>query len=200
MRARAADPNSTTCASPGLHRSRAARCRQNVTQMHYARQGIITPEMEYVAIRENGTGRRKPARHRPQGEKMAKLLGRQHKGQDFGAAIPAEITPSSCATKSPAAAPSSPTTSTTPSEPMIIGRNFLVKINANIGNSAVAPPSTRKWTRWSGPSAGARHGDGPVHRQEHPRNPRVDHPQQPVPIGTVPIYQALEKVAARPRT
>jgi phosphomethylpyrimidine synthase len=84
--------------------------------MHYARQGIITPEMEYVAIRENvnraayleslrNTG--------PMGEKMVKLLGRQHKGQDFGASIPPRSPPSSCAPKWPAAAPSSPTTSTT---------------------------------------------------------------------------------------
>jgi phosphomethylpyrimidine synthase len=80
------------------------------------------------------------------GEKMAALLGRQHPGQNFGASIPKKSPRNSCAAKSPAAAPSSPTTSTTRSEPMIIGRNFLVKINANIGNSALGS-SIRKKSR-----------------------------------------------------
>jgi len=116
-RARAADAKLDELRFPGLHRKpRRAKAGANVTQMHYARQGIVTPEMEYIAIRENlrrqeyieslkATG--------PMGDKMAKLLGRQHPGQSFGASIPAEITPNSCAMKSPAAAPSSPTTSTT---------------------------------------------------------------------------------------
>jgi phosphomethylpyrimidine synthase len=78
---------------------------------------------------------------------------------------------------------------------MIIGRNFLVKINANIGNSAVASSHrARKSRRWSGRSAGARHRDGPLHRQEHPRHREWILRNSPVPIGTVPIYQALEKV------
>jgi phosphomethylpyrimidine synthase len=87
---------------------------------------------------------------------MVKLLGRQHKGQDFGASIPAEITPEFVRSEVARGRAIIPNNINHPeSEPMIIGRNFLVKINANIGNSAVGPPSTRKWTRWCGPSAGA---------------------------------------------
>ena len=141
-RQRAADKALDDLRFPGLHRKpRRAKAGMNVSQMHYARKGIITPEMEYVAIRENlnraayleslrSTG--------PQGEKMAKLLGRQHPGQSFGAAIPAEITPEFVRSEVARGRAIIPNNINHPeSEPMIIGRNFLTKINANIGNSAV---------------------------------------------------------------
>ncbi len=82
---------------------------------------------------------------------------------------------------------------------MIIGRNFLVKVNANIGNSASPLPSKKKWKSWYGPRAGERYGDGSLHRSLYSRNPRVDFRNSPVPIGTVPIYQALEKVKGSPK-
>ncbi|WP_284190126.1 phosphomethylpyrimidine synthase ThiC, partial [Zoogloea oryzae] len=168
-------------------------------QMHYARQGIITPEMEYVAIRENlnraaylenlrNTG--------PMGEKMVKLLGRQHKGQDFGAAIPAEITPEFVRAEVARGRAIIPNNINHPeSEPMIIGRNFLVKINANIGNSALGSSINEEvdkmtWaTRWGGDTVMDLSTGKNIHetREWIIRN-------SPVPIGTVPIYQALEKV------
>jgi phosphomethylpyrimidine synthase len=184
---------------PGLHRKPLrAKAGQNVSQMHYARQGIITPEMEYVAIRENNNRRAYIESLRStgkMGEKMAALLGRQHPGQNFGASIPEEITPEFVRSEIARGRAIIPNNINHPeSEPMIIGRNFLVKINANIGNSALGSPSGRSRENDLVDPLGRRHRDGPVHRQEHPRNPRMDHPQQPGPIGTVPIYQALEKV------
>ncbi|HQX08359.1 MAG TPA: phosphomethylpyrimidine synthase ThiC, partial [Zoogloea sp.] len=199
-RARAADPKLDELRFPGLHRKpRRAVAGANVSQMHYARQGIITPEMEYVAIRENvnraayleslrATG--------PMGDKMAALLGRQHKGQDFGASIPAEITPEFVRSEVARGRAIIPNNINHPeSEPMIIGRNFLVKINANIGNSALGSSINEEvdkmtWaTRWGGDTVMDLSTGKNIHetREWIIRN-------SPVPIGTVPIYQALEKV------
>ena len=148
-RQRAADPSLNDLRFPGLHRKpRRALPGRNVSQMHYARQGIITPEMEYVAIRENVNRQQYLENLRntgPMGEKMVKLLGRQHKGQDFGASIPAEITPEFVRAEVARGRAIIPNNINHPeSEPMIIGRNFLVKINANIGNSALGS-SIQPW-------------------------------------------------------
>ncbi|HZW11633.1 MAG TPA: phosphomethylpyrimidine synthase ThiC [Noviherbaspirillum sp.] len=183
-----------------LHRKpRRAKAGKNVTQMHYARQGIITPEMEYVAIRENL--RRKEyieglKTSGPMGQKLADLMGRQHPGQSFGAAIPAEITPEFVRSEIARGRAIIPNNINHPeSEPMIIGRNFLVKINANIGNSAVTSSigeEVEKMTwaiRWGGDTVMDLSTGKHIHetREWIIRN-------SPVPIGTVPIYQALEKV------
>ncbi len=183
-----------------LHRKpRRAKAGKNVTQMHYARQGIITPEMEYIAIRENL--RRKEyidslKASGPNGAKLAELMGRQHPGQAFGAAIPAEITPEFVRDEVARGRAIIPNNINHPeSEPMIIGRNFLVKINANIGNSAVTSSigeEVEKMTwaiRWGGDTVMDLSTGKHIHetREWIIRN-------SPVPIGTVPIYQALEKV------
>ncbi|WP_374262184.1 phosphomethylpyrimidine synthase ThiC [Zoogloea sp.] len=199
-RARAADPALDELRFPGLHRKpRRALPGKNVSQMHYARQGIITPEMEYVAIRENVNRQAYLESLRatgPQGEKMAKLLTRQHKGQDFGAAIPSEITPEFVRSEVARGRAIIPNNINHPeSEPMIIGRNFLVKINANIGNSALGSSINEEvdkmtWaTRWGGDTVMDLSTGKNIHetREWIIRN-------SPVPIGTVPIYQALEKV------
>ncbi|MEY2632920.1 MAG: hypothetical protein RIR00_1574, partial [Pseudomonadota bacterium] len=199
-RRRAADPELDELRFPGLHRKpRRAKAGANVSQMHYARRGIITPEMEYVAIRENlnraayleslkATG--------PMGDKMAKLLGRQHPGQSFGAAIPAEITPEFVRSEVARGRAIIPNNINHPeSEPMIIGRNFLTKINANIGNSALGSSISEEvdkmtWSiRWGGDTVMDLSTGKNIHetREWIIRN-------SPVPIGTVPIYQALEKV------
>jgi phosphomethylpyrimidine synthase len=199
-RQRAADPKLDELRFPGLQRQpRRARVGANVTQMHYARRGIITPEMEFVAIRENlrraeyveslkATG--------PMGEKMARLLTRQHPGQNFGAAIPAEITPEFVRSEIARGRAIIPNNINHPeSEPMIIGRNFLVKINANIGNSALGSSISEEvdkmtWAiRWGGDTVMDLSTGKNIHetREWIIRN-------SPVPIGTVPIYQALEKV------
>ena len=199
-RARAADPRLDELRFPGLQRQpRRARAGANVTQMHYARQGIITPEMEFVAIRENlrraeyveslkSSG--------PMGEKMARLLTRQHPGQNFGASIPAEITPEFVRSEIARGRAIIPNNINHPeSEPMIIGRNFLVKINANIGNSALGSSINEEvdkmtWAiRWGGDTVMDLSTGKNIHetREWIIRN-------SPVPIGTVPIYQALEKV------
>ena len=122
-----------------LHRKpRRAKAGKNVTQMHYARAGIITPEMEYIAIRENLCRKEYLENLKssgPNGAKLAELMGRQHPGQSFGAAIPAEITPEFVRSEIARGRAIIPNNINHPeSEPMIIGRNFLVKINANIGN------------------------------------------------------------------
>ena len=178
---------------------RRARAGKNVTQMHYARQGIITPEMEYVAIRENlrraeyveslkASG--------PMGEKLAAMMSRQHTGQSFGAAIPAMITAEFVRDEIARGRAIIPANINHPEiEPMIIGRNFLVKINANIGNSAVTSSigeEVEKMTwaiRWGGDTVMDLSTGKHIHetREWIIRN-------SPVPIGTVPIYQALEKV------
>jgi len=165
---------------------RRAKAGCNVTQMHYARQGIITPEMEYVAIREN---------MRLEIIKDA-LLTQQHAGESFGAAIPKEITPEFVrqeVARGRAIIPAN--INHTELEPMIIGRNFLVKINGNLGNSAVTSSiedEVDKMTwgiRWGSDTIMDLSTGKNIHetREWIIRN-------SPVPIGTVPIYQALEKV------
>ncbi|NDC08236.1 MAG: phosphomethylpyrimidine synthase ThiC [Oxalobacteraceae bacterium] len=183
-----------------LHRKpRRAKAGKNVTQMHYARQGIVTPEMEYIAIRENL--RRKEyietlKTSGPTGTKLAEMMMRQHAGQSFGASVPAEITPEFVRDEVARGRAIIPANINHPeSEPMIIGRNFLVKINANIGNSAVTSSigeEVEKMTwaiRWGGDTVMDLSTGKHIHetREWIIRN-------SPVPIGTVPIYQALEKV------
>ena len=155
----------------------------NVTQMHYARRGIITPEMEYIAIRET--------------QKQHELTDmRQHDGESFGANTPKIITPEFVRSEVAAGRAIIPNNINHPeSEPMIIGRNFLVKINANIGNSALGSSideevSKMTWaTRWGADTIMDLSTGNHIHetREWLIRN-------SPVPIGTVPIYQALEKV------
>ncbi|WP_085315162.1 phosphomethylpyrimidine synthase ThiC [Derxia lacustris] len=178
---------------------RRAKAGANVTQMHYARQGIVTPEMEYIAIRENARRKEYLEGLRaggPTGEKLARLIGRQHPGQSFGASIPEEITPEFVRDEVARGRAIIPANINHPeTEPMIIGRNFLVKINANIGNSAVSSgigEEVEKMTwsiRWGGDTVMDLSTGKHIHetREWIVRN-------SPVPIGTVPIYQALEKV------
>jgi phosphomethylpyrimidine synthase len=183
-----------------LHRKpRRAKAGKNVSQMHYAKKGIVTPEMEYIAIRENL--RRKEYLESlkasgPMGHKLADLMLRQHPGQNFGASIPSEITPEFVREEVARGRAIIPNNINHPeSEPMIIGRNFLVKINANIGNSAVTSSigeEVEKMTwaiRWGGDTVMDLSTGKHIHetREWIIRN-------SPVPIGTVPIYQALEKV------
>ena len=199
-RQQAADPSLAAMRFPGLQRHpRRAKPGANVTQMHYARRGIVTPEMEFVAIRENLRRREYLESLRssgPAGERMARLLGRQHPGQAFGAAIPEEITPEFVCREVARGRAIIPANVNHPeSEPMIIGRNFLVKINANIGNSAVSSSIAEEvdkmtWAiRWGGDTVMDLSTGKHIHetREWIVRN-------SPVPIGTVPIYQALEKV------
>jgi phosphomethylpyrimidine synthase len=164
---------------------RKAKCGSNVTQMHYARRGIITPEMEFVAIREN-----------QRRELQNASLERQHQGQSFGASIPKVITPEFVRSEVARGRAIIPLNINHPeAEPMIIGRNFLVKINANIGNSALASSVMDEvvkmaWAiRWGADTVMDLSTGPNIHetREWILRN-------SPVPIGTVPIYQALEKV------
>ena len=183
-----------------LHRKpRRAKAGNNVTQMHYARQGIITPEMEFIAIRENLRRQEYIASLQasgPNGTKLAEMMMRQHPGQSFGAVIPSEITPEFVRDEVARGRAIIPANINHPeSEPMIIGRNFLVKINANIGNSAVTSSIGEEvekmtWSiRWGGDTVMDLSTGKHIHetREWIIRN-------SPVPIGTVPIYQALEKV------
>src|SRR5476649_360236 len=183
-----------------LHRlPRRARAGGNVTQMHYARRGIVTPEMEFVAIRENMRRREYLEQLKtsgPMGQRLADLMGRQHPGQNYGASIPAEITPEFVREEiARGRAIISANINHPEVEPMIIGRNFLVKINANIGNSAVTSSigeevETMTWAiRWGCDNVMELSNGKHIHetREWIIRN-------SPVPIGTVPIYQALEKV------
>ncbi|MEW8627545.1 MAG: phosphomethylpyrimidine synthase ThiC [Candidatus Thiodiazotropha sp.] len=169
---------------------RRAKAGANVTQMHYARQGIITPEMEFVAIRENC--RLQELRQDP---RYAKLL-RQHAGEGFGAKIPDEITAEFVRSELAAGRAIIPANINHPElEPMIIGRNFRVKINTNIGNSAITSSIGEEvekmaWSaRWGGDTLMDLSTGNNIHetREWILRN-------APMPIGTVPIYQALEKV------
>ena len=163
---------------------------KNVTQMHYAKQGIITPEMEFIAIREDI--RLQELRNDPNYE----TLLRQHKGQNFGASIPDAITPEFVRDEVARGRAVITANINHPElEPMIIGRNFLVKINTNIGNSAVTSSIYEEveklvWSsRWGGDTLMDLSTGKNIHetREWIIRN-------SPVPIGTVPIYQALEKV------
>ncbi len=166
------------------HMPKRAKEGKNVSQMYYARQGIITPEMEYVAIREN--------------QKIDEMtrLSEQHPGQDFGASIPKKITPEFVREEIARGRAVIPSNINHPeSEPMILGRNFLVKINANIGNSATTSSIEEEvekavWAcRWGADNIMDLSTGKNIHetREWIIRN-------SPVPIGTVPIYQALEKV------
>ncbi|HEX8612939.1 MAG TPA: phosphomethylpyrimidine synthase ThiC [Telluria sp.] len=178
---------------------RRALAGANVTQMHYARRGIITPEMEYVAIRENLRRQeylQELEASGPMGKRTAQLLGRQHPGQSFGASIPDTITAEFVREEIARGRAIIPANINHPEvEPMIIGRNFLVKINANIGNSAVTSSigeEVEKMTwaiRWGADNVMDLSTGKHIHetREWIIRN-------SPVPIGTVPIYQALEKV------
>ena len=196
-RARARDAKLASLRFEHLRKPRCAKPGANVSQMHYARLGQVTPEMEYIAIRE--TLRLNELRNDP---RYAKLL-RQHRGQSFDASIPEEITPRVCARrKSRAGAPSFRTISITRNpEPMIIGRNFLVKINTNIGNSAVSSGIEEEVEKmvWS-----VRHGGDTLMDLSTGKN--IHETREwiirncPVPVGTVPIYQALEKSTAKPKS
>ena len=196
-------PRPAAFAFPGLARKpRRAKAGMNVTQMHYARQGIITPEMEFVAIREN-LNRQAWLEHLAAtgsaGEKLAATLSRQHPGESFGAALPAEITPEFVRDEIARGRAILPANINHPEcEPMIIGRNFLTKINANIGNSALGSSIAEEvdkmtWAiRWGSDTVMDLSTGKHIFetREWIIRN-------APVPIGTVPIYQALEKVGGK---
>ena len=199
-RQRAADLALDELRFPGLQRKPLrARSGCNVSQMHYARRGMITPEMEYVAIRENGNRQQYVEQLRnsgPQGERLAEILCRQHPGNSHGASIPEEITAEFVRSEVARGRAIIPCNINHPeSEPMIIGRNFLTKINANIGNSALGSSIQEEvekmtWAiRWGGDTVMDLSTGKNIHetREWIIRN-------SPVPIGTVPIYQALEKV------
>ncbi|HEU5176103.1 MAG TPA: phosphomethylpyrimidine synthase ThiC [Burkholderiales bacterium] len=170
---------------------------RNVTQLHYARKGMVTPEMEFIAVRENLEREAYiDSLKGKTGEKMRELLLKQHRGESFGAAIPEKITPEFVRSEVARGRAIIPANINHPeSEPMIIGRNFLVKINANIGNSAVSSGISEEvekmtWAiRWGGDTVMDLSTGKHIHetREWIIRN-------SPVPIGTVPIYQALEKV------
>ncbi|HRQ47917.1 MAG TPA: phosphomethylpyrimidine synthase ThiC, partial [Rhodocyclaceae bacterium] len=160
-RMRAADGSLDELRFPDLARKpRRAKSGGNVTQMHYARRGIVTPEMEFIAIRENLRRREYVESLQnagPTGQKMAALLSRQHPGQSFGASLPEEITPEFVRDEVARGRAIIPANINHPeTEPMIIGRNFLVKINANIGNSALGSSISEEvdkmtWAiRWGG--------------------------------------------------
>ncbi|OIO79790.1 MAG: phosphomethylpyrimidine synthase ThiC [Gallionellaceae bacterium CG1_02_56_997] len=168
------------------HTPRRAKPGRNVTQMHYARQGIITPEMEYIAIREN----------QKISAQMSDMQRKQHPGENFGKVMPRKITPEFVRDEVAAGRAVITANINHPEiEPMIIGRNFLVKINANIGNSALGSSIQEEvekmtWAiRWGGDTVMDLSTGKNIHetREWIIRN-------SPVPIGTVPIYQALEKV------
>jgi phosphomethylpyrimidine synthase len=185
---------------PGLRRAplRARRgCR--VTQMHYARRGVVTPEMEFVALRENmGREAALHAMREHERDDRSSLL-HQHRGERFGAKIPDFVTPEFVRDEVARGRAIIPANVNHPeAEPMIIGRNFLVKVNANIGNSAVASSieeevEKMRWaTRWGADTVMDLSTGKNIHatREWIVRN-------SPVPIGTVPIYQALEKVGGK---
>jgi phosphomethylpyrimidine synthase len=189
-RARADDPELASLRFEHIRAPRRARSGRNITQMHYARQGIVTPEMEFVAIRENC--RLQEMRADP---RYAALL-RQHPGESFGAHIPEVITPEFVRDEVAAGRAVIPANINHPElEPMIIGRNFRVKINTNIGNSSLTSSISEEveklvWScRWGGDTLMDLSTGKNIHetREWVLRN-------SPVPIGTVPIYQALEKV------
>ena len=188
-RQRALDPKLADVRFPHVGAPRRAKAGANVSQMHYARRGIVTPEMEFIAIRESQLIK---ASH------DAGLLA-QHPGESFGAAIPKLITPEFVRSEVARGRAIIPCNINHPeSEPMVIGRNFLTKINANIGNSAVSSSIAEEvekmvWSiRWGGDTVMDLSTGKNIHetREWIIRN-------SPVPIGTVPIYQALEKVDGR---
>ncbi len=185
-RQRQTNPELATLRFEHIHPPRRARAGRNVSQMHYARQGIITPEMEYAAIREN---------LRLEEYRDSHLLT-QHRGNPFGAALPQRVTPEFVREEVARGRAIIPANINHPElEPMIIGRNFLVKVNTNIGNSAVTSSIAEEvekmvWSaRWGGDTIMDLSTGKNIHetREWILRN-------SPVPVGTVPIYQALEKV------
>ncbi|MDJ0807087.1 MAG: phosphomethylpyrimidine synthase ThiC [Gammaproteobacteria bacterium] len=189
-RRRQQDPQLSHLRFEHIRVPRRAKSGMNVTQMHYARRGIVTPEMEFVAIRENCR-----LQELREDSRYAKLL-RQHAGEPFGARIPEEITPDFVRAEVAAGRAIIPANINHPeSEPMVIGRNFRVKINTNIGNSAVTSSIAEEvekmaWSaRWGGDTLMDLSTGKNIHetREWILRN-------APMPIGTVPIYQALEKV------
>jgi phosphomethylpyrimidine synthase len=191
-RARLANPELATLRFDLARKPLRAKPGANVTQMHYARRGVVTPEMEFVAIRENLQRERMLAT-------LPAMVTRQHPGQNFGAATPEFITPTFVRDEVARGRAIIPANINHPEiEPMIIGRNFLVKINANIGNSALSSSINEEvekmtWaTRWGGDTVMDLSTGKNIHetREWILRN-------SPVPIGTVPIYQALEKVDGR---
>jgi len=187
--------------APSRRKPLRASAGHPVTQLWYARQGIVTPEMEFIAIRENGNVAH-ASRLRPElnsKPEARSTLFQQHPGESFGANIPGEITPEFVRDEVARGRAIIPANINHPeSEPMIIGRNFLVKINANIGNSAVASSIEEEvekmcWaTKWGADTVMDLSTGKNIHatREWIIRN-------SPVPIGTVPIYQALEKVGGR---
>ncbi|MDZ7887869.1 MAG: phosphomethylpyrimidine synthase ThiC, partial [Pseudomonas sp.] len=184
---RLADPELTAMRFAHVRNPRKAKAGANVSQMHYARQGIITAEMEYVALREN---------MKLQEARAAGLLTAQHAGQSFGASVPKEITAEFVREEIARGRAIIPANiNHVELEPMIIGRNFLVKINGNIGNSALGSSIEEEvakltWgIRWGSDTVMDLSTGKHIHetREWIIRN-------SPVPIGTVPIYQALEKV------
>ncbi|EBY7292692.1 phosphomethylpyrimidine synthase ThiC [Salmonella enterica subsp. enterica serovar Concord] len=185
-RERLADDGLDDLRFTGLLTPKRAKAGKRITQLHYARQGIVTPEMEFIAIREN-MGRERIC---------SEVLRHQHPGMSFGARLPENITPEFVRNEVAAGRAIIPANINHPeSEPMIIGRNFLVKVNANIGNSAVTSSIEEEveklvWsTRWGADTVMDLSTGRYIHetREWILRN-------SPVPIGTVPIYQALEKV------
>ena len=185
-RERASDPATAALRFEHIRTPRRARSGTNVSQMHYARRGMITPEMEFIAIREN---------QRRQ-ELTDKRLLRRHQGEAFGAQIPETITPEFVRDEVASGRAIIPCNINHPElEPMVIGRNFLVKINCNLGNSAVTSSIEEevekmvRGIRWGGDTVMDLSTGKHIHetREWILRN-------SPVPIGTVPIYQALEKV------
>jgi phosphomethylpyrimidine synthase len=184
-RDRLSDPKLVSLRFDLKRRPRRAKPGMNVTQMHYARRGMVTPEMEFIAIREN-----------QRVEALSELLRRQHKGEAFGASLPKSITPEFVRDEVARGRAIIPNNINHPeTEPMTIGRNFLVKINANIGNSALSSGIQEEvekmtWsTRWGADTVMDLSTGKNIHetREWIVRN-------SPVPIGTVPIYQAREKV------
>ncbi|PYJ11129.1 MAG: phosphomethylpyrimidine synthase [Verrucomicrobia bacterium] len=187
-------PTSNGAGAPSRRKPLRAKSHP-VTQLWYARQGIITPEMEFIAIREKMGSAGAP----PSGSVATNDLRHQHRGESFGATIPREITPEFVRAEVARGRAIIPANINHPeSEPMIIGRNFLIKINANIGNSAVASSieeevEKMRWaTKWGADTVMDLSTGKNIHatREWIIRN-------SPVPIGTVPIYQALEKVGGR---
>jgi phosphomethylpyrimidine synthase len=188
-------------------RAKQGRC---VTQMHYAKQGIITPEMEFIAIRENlgrslecadlsALSKAATSRRTPNSEASRDSLNHQHRGQSFGAAIPEYVTPEFVRDEVARGRAIIPANINHPeSEPMIIGRNFLVKINANIGNSAVLSSidDEVEKMRWSIKCGSDTVMDLSTGKNIHATREWIIR-NSPVPIGTVPIYQALEKVGGK---
>ena len=184
-RKRAQDKSLDSLRFDFVAKPRKAKPGKNVSQMHYARQGIITPEMEYVAIREN-----------LRLEQYRNAMQEQHPGNSWGASLPAEITPEFVRDEIARGRAIIPANINHPEvEPMIIGRNFLVKINGNLGNSALSSSIEEEVDKMTW---GIRWGSDTIMDLSTGKNIHETREwiirNSPVPIGTVPIYQALEKV------